>query len=1701
VSTRDWVGRLPGARTSSTTQPPSSRAQPGADRPARTGDPDRIPLPRTGPRPRPPVPEPKGWALRVVLISRDNMLAGALRSLIEAPGGVRVLDWYSEELDAAIRHADVAIVDMPPNLHERAFAVIDGRFLGRTVVLLQEGEHAEALPPGPPRTILYRPVQIGELWMAVTGALPPVTEPDPSGPEETHQPVDAEVGRAAGSEGPEAQVGLERPEPEARPEPAPESGPEPEPEAQVELEPAPEPEPDQAPGLPEPPEAELAADGEATAGDDGVAQAGVAAVEAGQVDAAAVEVESQGLPVAESGRLIGLSGQELDPVIGPGQVAPGMDHATLERLRGWGTGGSQPTARGTGQSPGARRTPTGREEARQAKAAQAEARRAEREAADEAKAAEAQVRREHSARERAARAEAEAAAREEARQAKAAQEEARLAARAEAERERAERTQARRVAREEARQAKAARAAARTAAREEARQAKAAEAEAARAAREARAEAERAAHEAKAEETRKARAAQAEAELAALEAKAEEARRARAAKAEAERVAQEAKAEAERVAREARAEEARRAKAAKAEARAAAREESRQAKEARAEARQAARAEAKQARATRSEERRAARARSRQERAARAEARRAEQVEARQAKAAEEAAHRAEQAEAKRVAAAAAQARRAEQAEAQRVAREEARQAKAERAEARKVARGEARQAKAERVEARRAGREEAGRSRAARREEARQVRSAKAEVRRAARAEAKQAKAAAAEARREQSRRARAERAAARKQARAEAGEARAAKAAARKAARAEARQAKATLAEERRAARAEARQAKAAQAEEQRAARAQAQQAKAAEAELRREEARQAKAAQAEERRLAWAEAERAKASQAEARRQEAEQAKAGRAEERRAARAEAAEAKVVQAAARKVEREAARAQARQVKAADRQVRAEARQVRVAPRRLGVGAMLPAAVVVLAMAAVGPGAAGWRGAGGPDTLAGEVAVVRAAGGGGGLVAQDPRVGPIEPLHALAVGAWLRATEAGASLEGATREARVPSRFLLAGVVVLTVLLFLLLMRVGPGSGAAAGPGPAPPQLLGRGGRGRGWRLGAAALAGGLAALDPMLVLNGRVATGTLLAVVLALGALVVAWGLPTRPTLRWLPLVAAVGGLALLVSPLALPLLAVPVVAELLQGRHREAWRDMAALGLGIGVWLALPIWVAGQGLDAGQAGWLLGRPPGRGAIAASLAAAPLTWLLVAAGLAAAVLPWRLRAGARSEATPGRARLLAWTATTAAGALVAIVLGYPAAQALPFAVPAAAVSVAVAAARLAAGAQARRAPAVSRLVVAGVGVALAGLLVAQGGDWAARYGTSADDGLDRLVATVAGKLPACSAVNASGPDDRARLLAAGAIVTEFSDGPAALAAGVRYFVVTGATAQGGPMTPSLAAWVRQHGTRVAVHPSRSLAGVELWLVEAAPLDPVADSLPVPGGVFSNTDGSACGGYRVVDGQAGRFYTAYQAAGGKAVLGRPLGGVWTSDGPALQAFDTMVLGAIPASSGPPAVAPIELPPLLAKLDVEAVADADIPLPSARPPVTDRQAQALLKDELIAREYLGTDPGSASAADWRRARARFGRPLGLPQVMPDGAVRQTFERVVLELPADGGPARPAALGRLAVRLGLVPRQAMRPEPAPGLPTRPAETRLDTGPLLRLAGGALALLALAAGAGVVVAWRSRPTHSG
>ena len=302
-----------------------------------------------------------------------------------------------------------------------------------------------------------------------------------------------------------------------------------------------------------------------------------------------------------------------------------------------------------------------------------------------------------------------------------------------------------------------------------------------------------------------------------------------------------------------------------------------------------------------------------------------------------------------------------------------------------------------------------------------------------------------------------------------------------------------------------------------------------------------------------------------------------------------------------------------------------------------------------------------------------------------------------------------------------------------------------------------------------------------------------------------------------------------------------------------------------------------------------------------------------------------------------------------------------------------------------------------------------------------------------------------------------------------------------------------MRYFALTGATAQGGPQTRSLAAWVRQHGSRLADLPSPSLSGIELWRVDAALLDPVADIVPIPGGIFSNVTGSACGGYRVVDSQLGAFHPA---TGPPAA--RPSSAARSArSGPATARRcrrSTRWSGRDPVGQRPPDVKPIELPPLLAKLDVEAVAEADIPLPSARPPVTDRPGPALLDDRLIARAYLGTKPGvglrrglaaaaSGSAGRWdgpRRCRTRRSASRSSGRCW---SCRPTAAR------SAGRPGPPG-------RASAWSQAAMRPEPVPGLPARPAEVGSTRGPLLRPLGVALALLAAAAAAG-----RGRPPDPG
>src|SRR6266540_7501669 len=76
-----------------------------------------------------------------------------------------------------------------------------------------------------------------------------------------------------------------------------------------------------------------------------------------------------------------------------------------------------------------------------------------------------------------------------------------------------------------------------------------------------------------------------------------------------------------------------------------------------------------------------------------------------------------------------------------------------------------------------------------------------------------------------------------------------------------------------------------------------------------------------------------------------------------------------------------------------------------------------------------------------------------------------------------------------------------------------------------------------------------------------------------------------------------------------------------------------------------------------------------------------------------------------------------------------------------------------------------------------------------------------------------------------------------------------------------------------------------------------------------------------------------------------------------------------------------------------------------------------------------------------------------------------------GAPVSPPRHLPGGLVRQAFEDVVMETDAQGA-VHLAPLGTLAARAGMIPAEALRPEPVPGLPPPggryPAVRDLDLG---------------------------------
>ena len=154
---------------------------------------------------------------------------------------------------------------------------------------------------------------------------------------------------------------------------------------------------------------------------------------------------------------------------------------------------------------------------------------------------------------------------------------------------------------------------------------------------------------------------------------------------------------------------------------------------------------------------------------------------------------------------------------------------------------------------------------------------------------------------------------------------------------------------------------------------------------------------------------------------------------------------------------------------------------------------------------------------------------------------------------------------------------------------------------------------------------------------------------------------------------------------------------------------------------------------------------------------------------------------------------------------------------------------------------------------------------------ITVAGLLSASGVSWIVDY-TTRNDGVRAWTSSSPGTCLPAAVVNATGDVGKYSYLLPSRQFSFFSVGPAALADGVHDFMLSpvDAVTSNGNMSPAFAAWVRGRGREIASFPSDVYGSVELWQVGSGPFDAQADTVDIPAGVFINTTGSRCGGFRV---------------------------------------------------------------------------------------------------------------------------------------------------------------------------------------------------------------------------------------
>jgi hypothetical protein len=631
--------------------------------------------------------------------------------------------------------------------------------------------------------------------------------------------------------------------------------------------------------------------------------------------------------------------------------------------------------------------------------------------------------------------------------------------------------------------------------------------------------------------------------------------------------------------------------------------------------------------------------------------------------------------------------------------------------------------------------------------------------------------------------------------------------------------------------------------------------------------------------------------------------------------------------------------------------------------------------------------------------------------------------------------------------------------------------------------------------------------------------ALDPVLTRYDRQDVIEPFALCVSLLTLHAAWALRNRGALAYVSVTGVLGGLALLTNEITICLVAVPPLFALLERNWPLLRRSAATLAIAVAFLGLFLLWAA----DLGLAGsfvtiqtYTLQRlvgllqttglnVPGVSLVAAlgrSFERYSSSYIVLAVGFAALVWCW-----SRKNTSAGNF-LTAWlTASYAFGAYI-VAVGTLNEQFFVYLLPACIVGSVLLANALLAGwlerarrraaalGQPARVPWRPRAVAA---AGCAGLVALSAVSWFTNY-SSASDGVVLMDNFIAANLPACAAVNASGDSQKYSYLLGGRSFAFFSVGPAALADGVHYFILspTDVAEQTGNMTPALADWITSHGTRLADFPSAVYQSVQLWHVPSSPYDPVADVVDIAGGQYVSTISSDCGGYQVTNGPHGSFFYAYLGLGGKGVLGDPLSRV-TAAGPGRyeQLFDGMVLAASPAagpasSAAQPTIRALPIVSTLAKRAPAAYRRAGLPKVVAH--ATTAQRRGWLTNPSIRRFYLNGKRDTSSS--YAAAVSRFGKPLGPPVAQPGGGVAQAFADIVLDLPSKGASVHAESVTptALAAKVLTVPARARVPQSPPPLPNPnplgpPQPTTAE--PFLLDLGGALLLYASIF---AVLAWR-------